>query len=41
MAARSDSHFQVMTRGLSKFKLPALSAAVDEADLPAESGEQM
>ncbi len=33
-------HFQVMTRRLSKFKLPALPSAANEADLPAETGEQ-
>ncbi len=33
-------HFQVMTRKLSKFKLPALSSAVNQADPQAETGEQ-
>jgi radical SAM superfamily enzyme YgiQ (UPF0313 family) len=31
-------HFQVMTRRLSKFKLPALPAAASDANLPAETG---
>ncbi len=31
-------HFQVMTRRLSKFKLPTLPQAVNEGDLPAETG---
>jgi len=34
-------HFQVMTRRLAKFKLPALPSAANEAELPAETGEQM
>lgn len=33
-------HFQVMTRRLSKFKLPVLPANAEEAGLPAETGEQ-
>jgi radical SAM superfamily enzyme YgiQ (UPF0313 family) len=33
-------HFQVMTRRLSNFKMPALPSAVDEADLPAETNER-
>jgi radical SAM superfamily enzyme YgiQ (UPF0313 family) len=33
-------HFQVMTRRLSKFKLPALASPANEAELPAETGEQ-
>ncbi|MFP5250291.1 MAG: B12-binding domain-containing radical SAM protein, partial [Acidobacteriota bacterium] len=31
-------HFQVMTRRLSKFKMPALPSAVEQSDLPAETG---
>jgi radical SAM superfamily enzyme YgiQ (UPF0313 family) len=33
-------HFQVITRRLSKFKLPALPSAANEADLPSETGGQ-
>jgi radical SAM superfamily enzyme YgiQ (UPF0313 family) len=33
-------HFQVMTRKLSKFKLPTLPSAANAAQLPAETGEQ-
>jgi hypothetical protein len=33
-------HFQVMTRKLSKFKMPALPATANEAGLPAETGER-
>jgi len=33
-------HFQVMTRKLSKFKLPELPSAADEAKLPGETGER-
>jgi len=32
-------HFQVVTRRLSKFKLPELPSAANEAGLPAETGE--
>ena len=34
-------HFQVMTRRLSKFKLPAFPTTVNEKDLPAETGGQV
>jgi hypothetical protein len=34
-------HFQVVTRKLSKFKLPALPSAGNAVDLPAETGEGM
>jgi radical SAM superfamily enzyme YgiQ (UPF0313 family) len=34
-------HFQVMTRKLAKFKLPALPAAAHKADLLAEASERM
>jgi len=34
-------HFQVMTRKLSKFKLPELPSATNQEHLPAEAGEQM
>jgi radical SAM superfamily enzyme YgiQ (UPF0313 family) len=33
-------HFQVMTRKLSKFKLPELAAAADGAGVPVETGRQ-
>jgi radical SAM superfamily enzyme YgiQ (UPF0313 family) len=33
-------HFQVMTRKLSKFKLPELPTAANEAELPAETGSE-
>ena len=33
-------HFQVMTRKLSKFKLPALPSAANQAEMPAETSEQ-
>jgi len=32
-------HFQVMTRKMSKFKLPAFRPATNEANVPAEAGE--
>jgi radical SAM superfamily enzyme YgiQ (UPF0313 family) len=34
-------HFQVMTRRLSKFKMPEFPTSANEADLPAETGEKM
>jgi len=34
-------HFQVMTRRLSKFKLPVLPASANETAAPAETGERM
>ncbi|SPE17892.1 putative enzyme [Candidatus Sulfotelmatomonas gaucii] len=33
-------HFQVITRKLSKFKMPELPAVANEVDLPAETGER-
>lgn len=33
-------HFQVMTRKLSKFKMPELPAPVNEAELPADARER-
>jgi len=33
-------HFQVMTHKLSKYKLPELPAAANQAELPSEAGEQ-
>jgi hypothetical protein len=34
-------HFQVMTRRLSKFKLPEFPTNVNEKDLPADTGGQV
>jgi hypothetical protein len=33
-------HFQVMTHKLSKYKVPELPAAANQAELPSEAGEQ-
>lgn len=38
--AEMGYHFQVITRRLSKFKLPALPTAAIGAALPAETGDQ-